>query len=380
MLTPIRRIHNALEDSGPFAPTAQTIEVAAGQATNAGPSVVPPVPAGNISRYSSNWSSVTDNSFILRIAFEGYKIQLLKQPIQSDPVITDPKSFDKRLALQEQITKHLASGAISEVPCADNQFISRVFTVPKRTGGNRLVIDLSSLNNFVVKVHFRMEDLNTIKSFLAPNDYMVSIDLADAFFSVPLHPDSKPLTTFQFDGKRYSYNVLPFGLSSSPRIFSKMLKPVITSLRCQGIKISAFLDDLFICGSNPELVSTNARITLDTLQRLGFNPNFAKSNLFPSQEIEHLGYIWNSTTMSLSLPLSKIIKTRLMANCIKVSNFLTLRDVAQFIGVLVSHCNGYPHAPLHYRRLQLQYNSCVHLTAVRRTSLFLTQMLLCYRC
>lgn len=57
--------------------------------------------------------------------------------------------------------------------------------VLRRTGGNRLVNDLSSLNESVVKVSFHKEDLNTIKSFQSRTGYMVSIDLADTFFPYP---------------------------------------------------------------------------------------------------------------------------------------------------------------------------------------------------
>ena len=68
------------------------------------------------------------------------------------------------------------------------------------------------------------------------------------FFSVPLHQDSKDFITFEYKSTRYSYNVLPFGLTSC-RFFSKMLELVIVHLRSPGIKIFLYLDDIFICSS-----------------------------------------------------------------------------------------------------------------------------------
>ena len=70
-----------------------------------------------------------------------------------------------------------------------------MFTVPKKDGTRRPVIDLRQLNQFVERVPFKMEDLTQIPSVLQKGDFRCKIDLQDA---------------------------LPFGLASSPRIFYQM--------------------------------------------------------------------------------------------------------------------------------------------------------------
>ena len=80
----------------------------------------------------------------------------------------------------------------------------------------------------------------------------MSLDIKDAFFSVPPHPTSKQFAIFENKKVRYQYNVLPFWLSSSPRVFTKILKAAISFLRSKGIKISAYLDDIFICANSLE--------------------------------------------------------------------------------------------------------------------------------
>ena len=160
-----------------------------------------------------------------------------------------------------------------------------------------LLILVTLINNFL-KLSF---DAKTIKSIIELKDYMVSIDLAEAFFSIPLHQDSKDFVTFEYKSIRYSNNVLPFGLASS-RFFSKMLKPVIVHLRFQGIKITFYLDDIFICFSCPNTLICHLILTLSTLTSLGFNINNDKSSVIPSRTLLHLGYTWCSNSMSLSLP------------------------------------------------------------------------------
>ena len=309
-------------------------------------------PAGNLARYEKNWHSVTKNSFILNIIKFGYKIQLNSSNINICPVNSDRSNIDKRNALKNEIENHLSSGVISEVEFDDSDVVSRIFTVPKSSGGNRMIIDLSLLNLYINKVSFRMEDKNIIKSLINENDYLVSIDLKDAFHSISLHPESRKLTVFEFEGKRYSYNVLPFGLTSSPRIFTKNLKPVISFLRNSGIKITHYLDDILICADSSEKCLSHLNKSLSLLTSLGFVINYKKSILVPSQRILHLGYLWDSVTMTKSLPADKLAKIKKMVKKCS-SNPCSIRTHAALLGLLVSSSNGFKFAALHYRFFQL---------------------------
>ena len=106
-----------------------------------------------------------------------------------------------------------------------------------------MIIDLSLLNLQIRKISFKMENIDHICKLLEPDDFMLSIDLADLFFSIPVHDGFKQYLCFNFNNQVYQFNVLPFGLISSPRIFSKILKPVIVCLRNNyGMKISFYLD------------------------------------------------------------------------------------------------------------------------------------------
>ena len=200
-----------------------------------------------------------------------------------------------------------------------------------------------------------MDTHDTIKDILSPGDYMASIDLTDAFFSVPIHKDSKRFLCFEFESQRYQFNVLPFGMKSSPRIFTKVLKPVINYLRNQGIKILAYLDDIFLCASSSHILEMQLNQTLQLLISLGFHPNYNKSCLIPSKEIKHLGFVWNTESMKLSLPNEKLDKAKRFANSL-IKEKPSLRDLSSFIGLINSFCPSFPLAPLHFRNLQFLLN------------------------
>ena len=113
--------------------------------------------------------------------------------------------------------------------------------------------------------------------------------------------------TFVFLGVYYQYTCLPQGLTSSPRIFTKIMKTVLTYLRSFSIKIAAWLDDFILAASSAELVRSQASFTVQTFQDLGFVPNLAKSQLEPVQRIQHVGLIWDSVNFTVSVPEDKIL-------------------------------------------------------------------------
>ncbi len=140
-------------------------------------------------------------------------------------------------------------GAISPVRYSPEGFYSRLFLVPKKGGSFRPVIDLSQLNKFITNEHFQMENLTCIKHLLYPNDYMVKLDLKDAYLAVGIHPQSQQFLRFIWQGQTYQFRCLPFGLNTAPRIFTKLLKPVVAFLRTRNIRLLIYLDDILIIGS-----------------------------------------------------------------------------------------------------------------------------------
>ena len=57
---------------------------------------------------------------------------------------------------------------MTEVSPCDNEFISTVFLVPKKTGDFQPVINLKPLNQFVKKIHFKMESIHMALNCISP--------------------------------------------------------------------------------------------------------------------------------------------------------------------------------------------------------------------
>ncbi|CAC5372561.1 unnamed protein product [Mytilus coruscus] len=92
--------------------------------------------------------------------------------------------------MSTEVRKMLTKEVIVPVkPCRD-QFLSNWFLVPKKDGGQRPVLNLKQLNQHVMYQHFKMEGLFMIKDLLKVGDFMLKIDLKEAY-SVFAH-QSKP--------------------------------------------------------------------------------------------------------------------------------------------------------------------------------------------
>ena len=95
------------------------------------------------------------------------------------------------LAVDKEICKLLGKKVIVETYRCEADFVSPVFTRPKKDGNHRMILNLKQLNSFLVYQLFKMEGLENVLNLIKPNVWMASVDLKDAFFTIPVHPEYK---------------------------------------------------------------------------------------------------------------------------------------------------------------------------------------------
>ena len=208
------------------------------------------------------WEQITNDPEILEI-IEGYSIKFQHTPFQMGPP-PPLRNFSEgeMAAIDKEIVDLLKKGAIEVCSHTPGEFISNIFTVPKKSGGNRPAVDMRALNKFVEYIPFRMEDISLLKSVLRQGDFMTKRDLRDAYLTVPVNKRSRIYLRFIWRGALYQFTCLPFGLSSSGRIFTKVMKPVIAFLRAMGIRLIIFLDDIIIMANSHELTMQHTDLVI----------------------------------------------------------------------------------------------------------------------
>ena len=145
-----------------------------------------------------------------------------------------------------EVMELLSKGAIVETQLTPDSFVSQIFLVEKKDGGQRLVINLKALNQLMRVEHFKIEGLHLLPDLLQSGDWMVKMGLKDAYLQVLINPSHQPLLSFQWEKKYYRFTCLPFCLSAAPRVLIKLLKPVVCFLCQVGCCLIIYLDDLLI--------------------------------------------------------------------------------------------------------------------------------------
>ncbi|XP_047993797.1 uncharacterized protein LOC125232207 isoform X1 [Leguminivora glycinivorella] len=262
--------------------------------------------------------------------------------------------------MSHAINKLLELGAISQCNPSSDQFVSKIFLTPKPNGDKRFILNLKSLNTFIPKIHFKMEDHRTASKLIPQNSYLANIDLKEAYLLIPIHVSDRKYLRFQFQayGSKeiltYEFNALPYGLSLAPWVFTKVMKEVITYLRSNGLKSVMYLDDILCIGDDYPDCIRNVNETVKLLQCLGFVINFSKSSLEPKHSCKFLGFIFDTRNMSMSLPNDKRNKIAQLVNKFMKLPRCSIREFAQLIGVLVAACPAVKYGWLYTKILERQ--------------------------
>lgn len=237
-----------------------------------------------------------------------------------------------------EINNLIDIGAIRECEPCRGQFLSSIFLIKKSNGKNRFILNLKNLNHFVHAPHFKLEDYRTAMKLVNRDDYMCSIDLKDAYFSITIHEDYRKYLRFLWLGRYYEFQVLPFGLNIAPYVFTKLMRPVMHYLRNKGFLSVIYLDDLLLMSNSYLGCTQNYNHTKHVLEWLGFTINLEKSSSVPCQSVTFLGFVLNSANYSINVPIEKrqnikkeLIHFRGLRRC-------KLRNFAHLIGLLVSIC------------------------------------------
>ena len=306
--------------------------------------------AGSIATKFTAWTDITNDKEILSDV-SGVSIECTETPVQH---WLPPQKFDDRESdrINHEINKLVEKRVIEMVEYNPQHILSSIFLTPKRDGSYRLISNLKKFNRLVVNHNFKMDSLYTIIKLLVPNCFMATIDLKDAYYSVPIKASDRKLVSFKWKEQIYQFTCLPNGLSCAPRKFTKILNTVLAHLHTKGHISVAHLDDLYLQGQTYEDCIRNVIDTTLLLETLGFLVHPIKSILVPTQEIVVLGFVINSLTLTVMLTKEKAVN--LKKSCTQVLGFpkITIRQVAKVIGQIVSSFPGAMHGPLYYRNLE----------------------------
>ena len=309
--------------------------------------------AGRIAKYVPYWKNLTSDRFILE-SVQGYRIEFYDDlpPSQFYTPRNIKFSRSEQEVIDQEIKKLLDKGVLVLTEHEEDEYINTIFTRPKKDGGTRMILNMKPLNQNVQYHKFKMDTLKSVLKLVKKNCYMASVDIRDAYYSVKIKKDNQKYLKFFWRDKLYAYAALPNGLSSAPRLFTKIMKPIFSNLRLRGHIVAGYIDDIYIQADSLQDCSKAVQDTCDLLQNCGFLIHDTKSVFQGAKEITFLGFVINSENMTVRLTEEKKQKYIALCSWLKNKQVATIRDVASVIGTLVSSFDGVQYGPLHYRLLE----------------------------
>ena len=344
-------------------------------------SVVQKLPLGGRTRhYVSQWKRLTKDKFVIDCIQTGCKINFTNHPEQSSMPHQICFNHRETEALNTLIKECVNENIIEPCTFNDGDFMNTVFLVEKgnSTPENpsfRLILNMKLLNkNYVELIHHKMHSLNTCLNLMEKECFLASIDIKNAFYTIPMNPDYTKFLKFQVFNQIYQFKVLPMGFRDSPRLFCKILKCVMAHLHSKGHVSSLYIDDFFLVGNSFDECKQNVTDTLNLLSSLGFEIS-SKSCLTPAQELKHLGFILDSKVMVVYLSKEKINQISTLINNHMSKNFITVKELASLIGTLMSSLPGVEYGQMYYRNLE-----CLKITSLRESNSYKRKICLTDSC
>jgi len=150
-------------------------------------------------------------------------------------------------------------------------------------------------------------------------------------------------------GRHYQFRVLPFGLSLSPRVFTRVVAEALAPLQAQGVKVLPYLYDWLVS----PFISRSP---------VGSNSNTGRSCLDPSQQVTYLGMVLDSVAMRAYLSPRCVDDIFHLLPIFRLGKMVPYIQFLRLLGGLKAASAVVPLGLLSLRPMQMWLNS-LHLDA-----------------
>jgi hypothetical protein len=190
-----------------------------------------------------------------------------------------------RLKVQQQLNEMERLGIIVK-RTEPTEWVNSLLIVEKKSGKLRICLDPRQLNQAIRREHFQIPTFDDVVAEMHGKKMFTVIDMRDGFWHIKLDEASSRLCTFNTPFGRYSYQRLPFGISSAPEVFQRKNFELFGDIP----NVHIVFDDVILPAADDVEHDTALREVFDRARR--FNVRFNKDKLrikLPS--VRYLGHV-----------------------------------------------------------------------------------------
>ncbi len=185
--------------------------------------------------------------------------------------------------LKEELGKLETQGIVQRVT-EPTDWCSPIVIAPKKNGSIRLCVDLRQLNKSVVRERFIIPTVEEVLGRISGAQIFSLLDAKHGFWQVPLAKESQRLTTFITPYGRFCFRRLPFGITSAPEIYQRIMCDLLSGL--PGVVV--YMDDVLITGKTKEEHDERLQQVLQIVQKAGLKLNKDKCKIAQTR-VDFLG-------------------------------------------------------------------------------------------
>ena len=264
---------------------------------------------------------------------ESYRITLKgeTEPVCLYTARKVPHPLQQRV--KEELDRMVQQSVISPVE-GPTEWCSGMVPVLKPNGKVRVCVNLTALNRDVAREVHPMKTVDDNLAKLQGSTIYSKLDANSGFWQIPLDEKSRILTTFITPHGRYCFNRLPFGISSAPEVFQRIISKILVGLEGQGVIVH--MDDILIHGRNEEEHDARVRKVLSRLQEAGVTLNDKCE--FSKKRVKFLGHVVSAAGIEVDPSKTTAIRNYpAPTNITELQRFLGMvNQVAKFVRNLAS--------------------------------------------
>ena len=193
---------------------------------------------------------------------------------------------EKEAEVEKQVQKLLKKKLIEP---ADSAWSAPVVLVRKKDNSWRFCIDYRKLNAVTRHDAYPLPRIDESLDALTGSQLFSTLDLVSGYWQVPLSPDAQDKSAFiTRSGLWRKWKVLPFGLTSAPTCFQRLMEQLLHGLHLKSLLL--YLDDVIVISPDFETRVTSLSEVLECFRAAGLKLKPEKCELF-CQDVKYLGHI-----------------------------------------------------------------------------------------
>ena len=219
-----------------------------------------------------------------RTSIVQHEIPLMEgtQPIKQKPYRYGP---NQEKEIEQQVQKLLRKDLIEP---GSGAWRSPVVLARKKDGTWRFCVDYRKLNSVTQRDVYPIPRIDESLDALGGSQWFTTLDLLTGYWQVELSDDAREKSAFVTRSGLWQFKVLPFGLTSAPATFERLMETIFRGLQWKTLLI--YLDDIIIYSKDTETHRERLTEVLRRLRKAGLKVKPSKCSLF-AKEVEYLGYV-----------------------------------------------------------------------------------------